>query len=237
MGVTVLDSPQAAEAAAAALAMVGASPRDAQDAALEARRVSRRRHDRAAESVADRALGLARKELGDLVGARAALRDAVRVADRAGLDDVAAEARMSLAFVLLDSGRVTGALAQADRAVSALRGAAAARLRAQRGLILQRCGRLTEAQAAYQLALPVLARAGDRVDLLGHALQQREQCGVRGILARRVVHDGPLSWNSASVPTTTRPASATSSRRRPRQRPLVGPMLPTGRSRAADTSA
>ena len=31
---------------------------------------------------------------------------------------------MSLAFVLLDSGRVTGALAQADRAVSALRGAA-----------------------------------------------------------------------------------------------------------------
>ena len=153
----------AAEAAAAALAMVGASPRDAQDAALEARRVSRRQHDRAAESVAGRALGLARKELGDLAGARAALRDAVRVADQAGLDRVAAEARMSLAFVLLDSGRVTGALAQADRAVSALRGAAAAQLRAQRGLILQRCGRLTEAQAAYQLALPVLARAGDRV--------------------------------------------------------------------------
>ncbi len=163
MGVTVLESSHAADAAAAALAMVGASPRDAQDAALEARRVSRRQHDRAAESVAGRALGLARKELGDLVGARAALRDAVRVADGAGLDRVAAEARMSLAFVLLDSGRVTGALAQADRAVSALRGTAAARLRAQRGLILQRCGRLTEAQAAYQLALPVLARAGDRV--------------------------------------------------------------------------
>jgi tetratricopeptide (TPR) repeat protein len=162
VGVTVLASPQA-QAAAAALAMVGASPRDAQDAALEAQRVSRRQRDRAAESVAGRALGLARKELGDLVGARTALRAAVRVADRAGLDGVAAEARMSLAFVLLDSGRVTGALAQADRAVSALRGVAAARLRAQRGLILQRCGRLTEAQAAYQLALPVLARAGDRV--------------------------------------------------------------------------
>ena len=82
MGVTVLDSPQAAEAAAAALAMVGASPRDAQDAALEARRISRTQQDRAAESVAGRALGLARKELGDLVGARAALRDAVRVADQ-----------------------------------------------------------------------------------------------------------------------------------------------------------
>ena len=54
---------------------------------------------------------------------------------------------MSLAFVLMDSGRVTEALAQADRAATALRGTAAARLRAQRGLILQRCGRLTEAQA------------------------------------------------------------------------------------------
>ena len=43
------------------LAMVGASPREAQDAALEARRVSRRQHDRAAESVAGRALGLARE--------------------------------------------------------------------------------------------------------------------------------------------------------------------------------
>ena len=35
---------------------------------------------------------------------------------------------MSLAFVLLDSGRITDALGQADRAASALHGTAAARL-------------------------------------------------------------------------------------------------------------
>ena len=163
MGVTVLDSRRRPRLPLRPWRWSARARETPRTPPLEARRVSRRQHDRAAESVAGRALGLARKELGDLVGARAALRDAVRVADRAGLDDVAAEARMSLAFVLLDSGRVTGALAQADRAVSALRGTAAARLRAQRGLILQRCGRLTEAQAAYQLALPVLARAGDRV--------------------------------------------------------------------------
>ena len=164
MVVDVRDLPteQAAALAGATLAMVGASPRDARDAAVAALRVSRAQRDRSAESVAGRALGLARKELGDLSGARASLRDAVRVANRAGLDAVAAEARMSLAFVLLDSGRIAEALAQAERAATALRGTAAARLRAQRALILQRCGRLTEAQDDYQRALPVLARAGDR---------------------------------------------------------------------------
>ena len=68
---------------------------------------------------------------------------------------------MSLAFILLDRGRLRTALGLADRAVGALDGLPAVRLAAQRALILQRTGRLDEALAGYAEAVPALRRAGD----------------------------------------------------------------------------
>ncbi|MGI8531916.1 MAG: CHAT domain-containing protein [Geodermatophilaceae bacterium] len=158
------DSPDsAAQLAARALDLVGADPRAAQECAERAVRRSRSERDPVARSTALRALGLAHKRLGDLPAGIAALRSAVQTARRVGNADAAAEARMSLAFALLDRGSVGAALAQAERAAVTLRGLPAARLRAQRGLILQRCGRLDEALEDFRRALPVLHRGGDRM--------------------------------------------------------------------------
>jgi Tfp pilus assembly protein PilF len=151
----------AAPPGAAPLTSVGVDPRAAAVAAGEALAVARRTRDPGAASTALRAAGLARKELGDLDGALTALRSAVRTAQRAGLGQAAAEARMSLALVLLERGQGASALAQADRAAGVLRGPARARVLAQRALIKQRCGRLDEALEDYRRALPVLHRAGD----------------------------------------------------------------------------
>ena len=68
---------------------------------------------------------------------------------------------MSLAFALLERGRVKAALTEADRAAAALRGLPAVRLATQRALILQRTGQLGQALAAYAAALPALRRFGD----------------------------------------------------------------------------
>ncbi|WP_067069475.1 CHAT domain-containing protein [Carbonactinospora thermoautotrophica] len=114
-----------------------------------------------AATVARRVLGLAAKELGDLAGAVRHLRAAVRFAERAGFARRAGEARMSLAVVLADLGRTEAALAEADRAAAVLTGQDAARLTAQRGLILQRLGRAEEALSCYRRALPALRRYRD----------------------------------------------------------------------------
>lgn len=151
----------AGQLAVRALELVDADPRVAESTATEAVTRSRAERDAGARSTGLRALGLARKRLGDLDGALALLRRAVATAERAALPATAAEARMSLAYALLDRGSTAAALRQADRAATTLRGTAAARLLAQRALILQRAGRLDEAAAAFAQALPVLARAGD----------------------------------------------------------------------------
>src|SRR4051812_45443456 len=148
--------PSARALAAEALATVGADPRRSIALADEAVRRSRTDADAGARSVALRAIGLARKDLGDLGGSAAALREGVRVAQAAGLRQEAAEARMTLAFVELTRGRVASALTLADAAATHLDGLPGARVRAQRALILQRCGRSDEALAEYAAALPVL---------------------------------------------------------------------------------
>lgn len=154
-------APAAAILAARALELVDADPREAARIGSEALSAARGDRDAAARSTALRALGLAAKRQGDLARALAFLRRAVATADRATLPAPAAEARMSLAHALLDKGSTVAALRQADRAATTLRGTPAARLLAQRGLILQRAGRLEEALTAFRRALPVLTRAGD----------------------------------------------------------------------------
>jgi tetratricopeptide (TPR) repeat protein len=147
--------------AAAALDLVGRDPRLALTEADAAVVEARGDHDVAAASLAHRAAGLALRELGDLATAESRARIGVRVAARRGAERAAAEARMSLAFILLDRGRVRAALAEADRAATGLSGLPAVRLACQRALILQRAGRLDEALAEYAAALPLLRRADD----------------------------------------------------------------------------
>jgi hypothetical protein len=65
------------------------------------------RRDFAAESVAERAIGIAAMHLADLDASVSHLRSAIRLADRAGSADQAAEARIRLAFVLSIRGLVS----------------------------------------------------------------------------------------------------------------------------------
>jgi CHAT domain-containing protein/tetratricopeptide (TPR) repeat protein len=153
----------AAQAARTALDLVPADPRRAAASARRALELARRDRDQAAQSTAHRALGLAARELGDLDTALTALGSAVHVAARAGLDDAAAQARMSRAFVLLSQGRITSALRDAESSAASLRGLDRARALAQRGLILQRAGRLDDALAVYATALAALRRHDDRL--------------------------------------------------------------------------
>ena len=143
-----------------ALDLVGTDPREALREADDVLTVARPRVSPEAVSTAQRAAALALKEMGDLPSAERRLRAGLR--STAGHSARAeAEARMSLAFILLERGHAHAALAQADRAATSLSGVEGARLLGQRALVLQRCGHVTEALAAYGKALPVLRRAGD----------------------------------------------------------------------------
>ena len=122
-------------------------------------------------AVAERALGLAARELDDLPEATARFRRSVDIAVAAGLPLRAAQGRMSLALTLAYQGDSEEALRQADLAAPALPPADRARLALQRALILQRLGRLDEALEGYRVALPLLRRAGspeDEARLLGN---------------------------------------------------------------------
>jgi hypothetical protein len=161
---TLLPASESAPAVAnTALELVSADPRRAAEQARRALELARGRGDPLARSIAHRALGLAARELGDLDTALSALSTAVRVATRAGLAVPAGQARMSRAFVLLSQGRITDALRDAEASAAHLRGPDRARLLAQRGLILQRAGRLDDALAVYAAALRSLRRHDDRL--------------------------------------------------------------------------
>jgi tetratricopeptide (TPR) repeat protein len=144
-----------------ALELVGNNPRLALEQADAAVAAARSAHDATAGSIGHRAAGLALRELGDVAAAETRSRRAVRLA--AGAPVVQAEARMSLAYILLERGRTRAALAQADRAAPSLRGLRAARLAAQRALILLRTGRLEQAMAAFGEVVPLLRRGGDEL--------------------------------------------------------------------------
>ncbi len=117
--------------------------------------------DPRAASMAERALGLAARERHDIRASALHLRRAVSIAERAGLAECAAEARMSLSGTLVMRGDWRGALREADKAEASLHGAGLARLRVQRASVLMDQGRLDEALEGYQQALPDLRRAGD----------------------------------------------------------------------------
>jgi tetratricopeptide (TPR) repeat protein len=165
----------AAAVAARALDLVGEDPGAAIALAGEALVLARRQRDGAATTTALRAQGLAARATGDLAVAEEKLRRAVRLALRRGDDHSAAEARMTLSFVLLDAGKVRSALRQSGLASTVLDGVDGARLLAQHGLILQRCGRTDAALEAYATSLDVVRAHGDVV-------WESRICSNRGIL-------------------------------------------------------
>ncbi|HEY0700267.1 MAG TPA: CHAT domain-containing protein, partial [Micromonospora sp.] len=112
-------------------------------------------------STADRAVGLALRELNDLPGALRHLRRAVRLAQRGGSPRTAALAQMSLGYVLANAGRNGAALRAVTAALAQLTGADAGRARMQRGVVLHYCGRSDEAVRDYGAAVEIAQREGD----------------------------------------------------------------------------
>ena len=119
--------------------------------------------DIAAAAVAERALGLAALHIDDATTAMRHLRAAITLGRRAGSPSLAAEARMTLAYVLNGRGQSRQALREINAAVLDLDGVERARAEAQRGAILEFGGRTEEALASFRRALPALRRAGDHV--------------------------------------------------------------------------
>ena len=155
-------SMSAASVAAEAVRLAAIDSRRALELAGEAQTALRSAPDPCAAPVVERALGLVGIELGRMPDAVRHLRRAVRLADSAGMETEAAEARLDLSAALMLHGRPESGLAEAERARTVLKGPAAGRSLMRRALILQRRGLYREALDGYRQALVYLRRAGDR---------------------------------------------------------------------------
>ena len=122
--------------------------------------------DERTRAIARWALGMARRELGDLRAARVDLERAWETA--AGLDDLALAGRIAttLSLVVAYQGELANALAILDVSEPAIGGAALGHSHLQRGVILYQQGELDAALASYEAALEVF---GDAADELGEA--------------------------------------------------------------------
>ncbi|MFJ6677247.1 CHAT domain-containing protein [Actinosynnema sp. NPDC091369] len=149
--------------AAAALEARQRDPRAAIEMGRSALRAARASGDDEEASAAERAIGLAWRELHDFDAALRHLRRAVRTAERAGSARAAALARMSLAFVLSNTGRHAQALRAINEALPHLRGVDAGSGRMQRGLVLHYLCRYDEALREYNGAIEVVRRFGERL--------------------------------------------------------------------------
>jgi tetratricopeptide (TPR) repeat protein len=128
------------------------------------------------ESVVERALGRAAQAEGKLDEAVRRFRAALELAEAGDFAQRAAEARMSLAYVLAEQGDTGSALRETDRAAPALQGLAAAELVAQRATILTRVGRFDEALDGYRRALAAIQGAS------GAELLEAQVRANRGVL-------------------------------------------------------
>ena len=130
--------------------------------ALEASRsiLATRPADEAA-SYALQAAGVASRELGHGGDALRFIRRALRAAERASLEDRAADVMATLGATLAQAGRTHEAMEALDHAVSASRGLHAARCRVRRGAVLQMLGRNDEALSDLRRAIPLLRGSDD----------------------------------------------------------------------------
>jgi len=122
------------------LRLAEADPRAAIALAAVATQQAHAERDLAAESVAERAIGIAAMHLANLDASVRHLRSAIRLADRAGSADQAAEARIRLAFVRSIRGRPHQGLREIDAALPHLHGPSRARAEAQRAAIFNHLG-------------------------------------------------------------------------------------------------
>ncbi|WP_061300279.1 CHAT domain-containing protein [Herbidospora cretacea] len=149
--------------ARAALMLAEADPGRAVEVAASVAATARDHHDLVALSRAERALGIAAVHLDDLATAARHLRAAIRTAGRAGSFELAAEARIRMAFVTSMRGRPRQALADLEALLPRLHGELRGRAEAQRAAIFNHLGRHADALASYRQAIPVLRRAQDHV--------------------------------------------------------------------------
>ncbi len=150
------------DAAERALAAVDNDPLWAEAAALAV--ISDPRADAEAASVAHRTVGLVARETGRLGVARHRLRRAIAVAEAGNFDLRAIEARLSLVLALLQAGYPDAALTELDRAAERAPRELRGQVLVQRALIHIRVGRFEEALDDSRRALPLLRRAGDRLN-------------------------------------------------------------------------
>ena len=146
-------------------------PAEARALADIAESEGRRERDWATVGIAQRAMGLIAGHLSDSDAAADHLSRAIRFALRGGDQLSAAQSRADLAYVLSRQGRTSQALRQIAIARPVLTGKEAGRLLMMEALVLKVMGRRSDALNAYQKALPLVRRSGDRqvlAELLGN---------------------------------------------------------------------
>lgn len=149
--------------ARAALRLAESDPRQAARSATAVRDRAIAAGELAAACVAERALGVAAMHSRDIDVALRHLKAAIRLGERAGSRELAAQARMTLAGVSSFRGWFSRAVREIDRAINDLHGTERAQAQAQRGMIVHQTGRLDPALADYNAAMPVLRRVDDRM--------------------------------------------------------------------------
>lgn len=167
-------------------AAVQGDPRRVAEAAAPLVAAARAADDPVALSRALGVLGRARRALGDIALAETDLLAAVAAAERAGDDELAADAHIGVAGVLIFGARTTQAYAHLDDAdrLGSPRLQAYASL--QRAALSQHLGRVDDALATYERALPILRAIGADTDV---ALVLMNRGTIRG---RRGEHRAAL---------------------------------------------
>ena len=127
------------------LRLAEADPRHTVALAATVVRQAHAERDFAAESAAERAIGIAATHLEDLDGAVRHLRSAISLANRASSAEQAAEARLRLAFALSIRGRPQQGMREIASALPGLHGPARAHAEAQRGAIFNLLGQFDSA--------------------------------------------------------------------------------------------
>lgn len=156
-----------------------ARQRDPRAAVEMARAVLRETEDRSECSIAERAIGLALREMHDFPGAVRHLRRSIRIASGASLSRLSALAQMSLAWVLAYTGKQKQALTLLDEAMPELSGADAVAALMQRGVVFHYLTRYDDAQRDYTAAIAGARRVGDQL-VEARPEQPRPRARVRG---------------------------------------------------------
>ena len=158
------------------------------EAVLAARSVIAGRPTAYDASLAHHAIGIVRRDDGDLAGAIAELRKGLKLARESGQPQREVDVQATLGVTLAWAGHSQRGLAVLDQAVAVSRGADAGRVLMRRASVFRDLGRFDEARADLRRALPLLRQAGDTV-WEARSLMHRAEICIRLGLARRAAAD------------------------------------------------